>query len=475
MSFKRSLFKNILTLGGYNYTSQIAVFLSSIVLSRLLMPDEYGFVALITVFTGFVSVFADAGLSFAIIRSDYGLTYHKGVNNLAFYIGTILFSITMLLAFPIAYFYDDPKLVLPTMVMSTIFIFGSFNIVPSAILMKRLDFNYIGMVRLISNIVSILLMILFAFLGFSYWALILPNIMMHIVQYIFYSRKVKLGFRFYRLSYTKAAYRKTKSLITNLSSFNTINYWSRNADNLIIGKVYSNFDLGIYNRAYKMLQLSHNLISGLFGTVLYPSLKKLKSDGGDVNKEYSNILGIISIISFPISAILILIPDLFVRILWGPDWMMVAGLLPFFGLLILFQSLITTTGHMFILMEKEKIFMRIGIVSAVIMVASIVVGAFYSVKMIAISYTVGYMLINVPLYLYYGFSKTFGYNFRHIFRFWAPKLAFGILVLVSELIDFHYATFGLMALYAAHLVYLQGNDLKKLKEMVFVKLGINYR
>lgn len=472
MSFKKSLLKNIITLGGYNYTTQIAIFLSSIVLSRLLMPDEYGFVALITVFTGFITVFADAGLSFAIIRSDYGLTYHKAISNLSFYIGMLLFIITFLLAFPIGYFYDDPALVLPTMVMSTIFIFGAFKIVPNAILTKHLDFNYIGKARLISNVICILLMILFAFLGFSYWSLIIPNILLHIIQYVFYDYKVRLGFKFHKLSYTVIAYRKTKSLITNLSSFNLINYWSRNADKLIIGKVYSSYDLGIYNRAFRMLQLAHSLISGLFGTVLYPSLKKLKSEGGNVNDEYRNILGIISIINFPIAAILILIPNLFVRVLWGNDWILVADLLPYFGVLIIFQTLITTTGHIFILLEREKTFMQIGVVSAIIMVISVVIGAFFSVKMIAITYTTGYLLINVPLYLYYGFYKTFGFTFSHILKFWAPKLLFGFSFLIAEFTDLNILKYILALLYAIHLIYLQGNDLKKLKQMAFMKLGI---
>ena len=120
------------------------------------------------------------------------------------------------------------------------------------------------------------------------------------MQYIFFEYKVRIGFKFYKLSYPIVAYRKTKSLMENLSGYNLVNYWARNADNLIIGKVYSSYDLGIYNRAYKMLQLALSLISGLFGTVLYPSLKKFKSEGGNVNEEYSSILGIISIINFPV-------------------------------------------------------------------------------------------------------------------------------------------------------------------------------
>lgn len=475
MSFKKSLLKNIITLGGYNYVSQIAGFLSSIVLSRLLLPEEYGFVALITVFTGFVSVFADVGLSYAIIRSDYGLTYHKALSNLAFYIGLTLSFITILLAYPIGWFYEDSSLILPTIVMSTIFVFGAFAIVPNAILMKRLDFNYIGKIRLISNVISIVLMIIFAALGFSYWSLIIPVILMHISQYALFEYKVRLGFRFYRLSYSKIAFRKTKSLIKNLSGFNIINYWSRNSDNLIIGKYYSSYDLGIYNRAYKMLDLSNNLIGGIFGTVLYPSLKKLKSDGGNVNDEYRSILGIISIISYPIGAVLILIPDLFVRILWGNDWIMVADLLPYFGILIIFKTLVATTGHMFILLEREKTFMQIGVVSAIIMTTSIIIGAFFSVKIIAISYTAGFLLINVPLYLYYGFYKVFGQTVPHVLRFWMPKMLFGAGILVAELRGMKLILFVMVFLYGFHLIYAQRHDLNKLKDLFMSRLSKNVK
>jgi teichuronic acid exporter len=470
VNFKRTLLKNIITLGGYNYASQIAVFLSSIVLSRLLLPEEYGFVALITVFTGFVTIFADAGLTFAIIRSDYGHTYHRAITNLAFYIGVLLFVIMLILSFPIAYFYKDQSLVVPTMVMSTIFIFGALTVVPGALLSKKLDFNYIGKIRLISNLISIALMIILAYLGFSYWSLIIPNLILQFLQFALFEHKVKIGFKFYRLSYAIIAYRKTKSLMSNISSFNSVNYWARNADNLIIGKFYSVFDLGIYNRAYKLLQLALGLISGLFGTVLYPSLKKFKSEGGNVNEEYSNILGIISIINFPVGAILILIPKFFVLKLWGENWIQVAELLPYFGILIIFQTIVSTTGHIFILLGKEKKFMQIGITTSIILVLSIIAGAFYSVKMIAIFYTLGFMLIIMPVQLYFGFIKTFGFSVSEVLKFWMPKLIIGLAVLAAQLMGKNYWIYGLMTIYAIHLIYFQRHDLEKLQRLVVRKI-----
>ncbi len=465
MSFKKSLLKNIITLGGYNYSSQIAVFLSSIVLSRLLLPEEYGFVALITVFTGFVSIFADAGLTFAIIRSDYGRTYQRAVTNLSFYIGVALFLIMLLLAYPISYFYGDSRLILPTMIMSSVFIIGSFVIVPAAILTKNLDFAYVGKVRLISNLIAISLMILFALLGFSYWSLIIPNLFLQLLQFIFFEYKVRIGFKFLKIGYPIVAFRKTKSLIKNLSTYTLIHYWSRNADNLIIGKYYSSFELGIYSRAYKMLELAISLISGLFGTVLYPSLKKFQSEGGDIREEYSNILGIISIINFPVGAVMILIPDFFVRTLWGENWIQVAEYLPYFGILIIFQTLIWVTGQMYLLLEKEKTLMYIGVVSAIILVLSIIGGAFFSVKAIAISYTAGYMLIIIPVNLYFGFMKTFGYPFSHIVKFWLPKLTIGIALLIALIWGNIYWVAGLMLLFAIHLIYFQRHDLKKIRQL----------
>ncbi|RYG47193.1 MAG: hypothetical protein EOO01_15180, partial [Chitinophagaceae bacterium] len=76
MSFKKTLVKNLLVSGGYNYLSQAIAFFSSIIVSRLLTPESYGFVGIITVFTGFLSIFADSGISLAVIRSNYLYTYH---------------------------------------------------------------------------------------------------------------------------------------------------------------------------------------------------------------------------------------------------------------------------------------------------------------------------------------------------------------------------------------------------------------
>lgn len=453
------------------YGTQVANFLASIVLSRLLLPEEYGYVALITVFSGFVTLFSDAGLSFSIIRSDYGNTFHRATSNLAFYIGLLLFIVMVMLAWPIAYFYNDYSLIWPTIILSLSYIFGAMQIVPMAIVSKKMDFNYVGKVRFIANSVSIVLMILMALMGLSYWSLIIPLLAIQLVQYILFEKKVKLGFRFYKFSYTIAAFKITKSLLFNLSGFNLMNYWAANADGLIIGKFYGKYDLGIYQRAFRLLQLPFSFVSGLFGTVLYPSLKKLISTGGDFKKEYSSILGVISLLTFPMSAVMILIPDEMVQVLWGNDWLLVSDYLPFFGILIMIQSLLISNGQIFLLLEKEKTFMYLGIIDSIVRIVAMIIGAFFSVKGIVIARLVSFMFVIVPMSIYFAFIKSFGFSWSFIVKFWAPKLILSSIILLSLFMNIKILLYASTFLYLLHIIFYQRKELVKLKSIILNRIS----
>lgn len=469
MSFKKAFFKNLITFGGYNYAIQVLRFVATIVLSRFLLPEEYGFVALITVFTEYIKLFTNSGVTFAIVRSEYKYSYYKAVHSIAILIGVLLFLIMLGLAFPIAHFYKDKELIIPTMVFATVFLFQSMQVVPCAIYTKELNFNYIGKVNLIVHTVMMGAMIGMALLGFSYWSLIIPQILIVAIFYILINRKLKIK-PTYNWAQIKVAFRKTRSLIGNLSFFNTINYWARNADSLTIGKMYGKSDLGIYNRGYQFLTLSLTLITGTFSSVLFPSLQKLKEAGGNVNREYASVLGVISMLSLPIALPLILIPKWFVLVLWGKNWMQVAELLPYFGILILGQTLISTGGHIFVLYKKEKNLSILGIIQSIALVGGIVIGAFISLKMVIICYSIAYLVVVVPSTLYLGFYKSFGFEIREILVFWIPKLFAYSGLMLSVYLNIPLLTYALLIFLTTHILFYQRKDLGRLIELVKTKL-----
>ncbi len=462
MSFKKAFFKNVLVSGSYNYLSQLIVFLSSFITARLLLPENYGLVGLITVFTGFISVFADSGLSLAVIKSDFGRSYHKGMDGLALFTGVILFFLTSLLAWPIAIFYDNHNLILPTIVLSFTFITRSLSIVRSALLSKDLRFDDIGKLTLISTLLSIILTIILAYVGAEHWAIIIPQLLTTIFAFFYYESKIKLGYHLYPLKYVKIAYRHTRRSIKTLLGFNLVNYWSRNSDNLIVGKVYGVNDLGIYNRAYSLLTLPLSLITGLMGTVLYPSLKKLKVEGGDINTEYIFVLKIISILVYPIAFIFILFPQQLVLLLWGENWMEVGTLLPYFGLLIFGQSLLSTTGNILVLLSKEKTLMISGWYGAFFTIAGISIGAFYSLQAIAQFYSLAFILFVLPFNMIYIFYNALRFNLKELLIFWLPIILISIGIWISCYYDHFGAKVFLLATLFLNMCVGSRNEIKKI-------------
>jgi O-antigen/teichoic acid export membrane protein len=471
-NFKKSFFKNVLISGGYNYLGHGLTFFSSIIIARLLSPENYGLVGLITVFTGFISVFADSGISLAIIKSDYGYTYHKSLDTLALLMGIMLFLLTVALAFPIASFYENPGLVLPTMLLALTFILKSLSIVRGAILSKQLDFAYIGKVMLIGNLLSIVLTIILAYSGMQHWSIIIPQLLAATVTAILYERKLRLKFNYYHsFKHLKVAFRYTKAIIGSLIGFNLVNYWSRNTDNLIVGKNFGMNDLGIYNRAYSLLALPLVLITSLFGSVLYPSLKKLKNEGGDVNSEYMFVLKIISAIVFPISCALLLFPDLLVQLLWGDKWAKVATYLPYFGLLVFSQPLLSTVGNFLVLQGKERTLMYSGWFSSLFIVGSIAFGATFSMIAMVQAYALCFLLIVLPFNIVFVYHRKLKFSAAVLFRFWFPILSLSIGVWLGCFLDITLLKNVSIALLGISILLSSAKEIKAAANKVIRRFG----
>jgi O-antigen/teichoic acid export membrane protein len=471
LAFKKGFYRNILKLGGYQYSSEFLSFLASMVLARLLLPREYGMVAMITVFAEFAMIFSGAGISSDIIRSNYKFTYHKSMANLSLTLGFGLFFLLSILAYPIALFYENMKLIFPTIVISIQFIFKGLVTVHYALLSKELKFAYLGKVTFFTNLVSVGLMIILAYLGFSYWALIIPLIITEFLRYLYFSKKTGLQFKVYPWRYTVVAFRKAKSIIGNITGFKMINYWARNVDNILIGKMYGESSLGIYNRGYRFLNLSLKLITRLFGTVMYPSLKKLSDEGGSPHKEYLNILGVISLLSFPIGFILVIFPQSFVQIVWGSNWLDVAKFLPYFGLLVMAQTIISTTGNIYVLFKKESVLFIVGTISAGLMVGAIVLGALSSVFHVVLYYSLCYLALIVPIQVIFGFIRSFGYSVKSMIFFWAPKLSLYLGMWFTTWQGYHSITSILMGGYFLHLLYFQRRELLAIIKISFNKFN----
>ncbi|MEP6844365.1 MAG: oligosaccharide flippase family protein [Panacibacter sp.] len=427
MSFKKNFFKNLLIAGGYNYLSQLVTFVASLIISRILIPGDFGLVGLIAVFSGFITIFSDSGLSMAVIRSGYRQTYYRGLNFLSGLIGFLLFVAMLLLIYPISLFYSNTEILLPGIAIAFLFILKSLSIVPMAVLQKELRFGVAGRIFFISTLAGTVGTIVMAYAGFKYWSLIWSQYITALVSFLILYWHIPGLYTRTKFVVIIKSLALARVLIGRLLGFNIINYWARNADNLIVGKYYGTADLGIYNRAYMMLMLPLNLITGIFSSVLLPSFVKHKNEGGDIEQEYYFILKVISFINLPIAIMLILFPQALVTLLWGENWINVASLLPYFGLLVMTQTLVSTLASIMVMHKLEKQLMYTGWINAVFIVSGIILGATISLNAIAAFYSLAYILLVLPLYIFYVFNYKLKKQ-QNVLRFWLPKLFLSIYI-----------------------------------------------
>ena len=453
MSFKKNFFKNISTFAFYNYTTQGLEFLSTIILARLLLPKEYGLVAIIAIFSGFIQLFSTLGIGTSVVRTNYGYTFHRHLYNLSIWLGVLLTLILILLAWPISFFFSNEELILPTVVISFKFLFDSLSYVPYALLSKQLKFNILGSSRLARDAFQIGLTIILAFAGFSYWSLIIPLTIGPLIQYLILYRKVNVRLRVFGWRATLRIAYKIRSLMGNLTLNNFIKYWAGNADRVVIGKLYTETDLGLYNRALRFISMTNNLITGIFGAVLFPSLKNLMDEKGDANKEYLDILRIITLLNMFLVIILVLFPETLVFYLWGADWMGVSPFLPYVGIILIYDSIRGTLGSLYLLYERERYLLFTNAINSLLMVALVIIGGMLSMMHIIRFLALGYILITVPINMYFGFYRSFGYTIKGIFRFWLPYIAFGLSLFFAVEFEFMVLRWVLILIFMAFLLF----------------------
>jgi len=466
MGHWKDFFKNSLTLGFYNILIQGINFLSFTFLARFLDPSEFGLVAIITVFSGFLIIFSDAGLSYAVVREDFEEEFLEKLNVLSILIGILLMSTLLLLAKPIAWMYDSDDLFLPAISLSSMFLLQSIFLIPKAKMQKQMAFNKMGRFMAIGQTVVSVVAVTMAYLGYSYWSLIFSQIIGLIIQAILFIKHKPIKFVMLSLEEIRTTIAVVRSLLGNVSGFNMINYWARNADNLLIGKFYGESALGIYNYAYKLFYLPQGVINSVFSQMFLPSFKKMKDDGKDVQIEYLKLLGAVSFLITPMAFTFVLIPELTINILLGDKWLEVAEILPYFGVCLLLQPLMSPIGVLLVFNSKEKDLLVTGVINSVIAVLAISLGLVYSIKHIAFFYAIATIALCVPVAIILLMKKALNFSSSKLLIFWLPRLAISLLMLLSIWFGLSVALYICVSLYTIMSLFLEAGNIRLLTKTI---------
>lgn len=367
-------------------------FIISVVLARILSPEDFGLVGMVLVFTGFAALFGEMGFGAALIQREVLEERHySSIFWLNFLLGILLTGLIAMLAPVIANFYDEPRLVPLTTIIAINFMISSLGIVQTALLNRRMNFRLIAAVEMIAVLVAGGVAIFLAWAGYGVWSLgwqlVITTTIMVIGFWTVNGWRPKLLFDW-------QAVKELLGFSGNLLGFNSFNYWSRNADNLLVGRFLGTGELGIYTRAYTTMLLPISQVTNVLSRVMFPALSRVQHDKVRVKRIYLRSIALIALISFPMMMGLFVLAEPFILTLYGAKWIRVVSVIQILSLVGMVQSIVASVGWIYQSQGRTDWMFKWGLLVGSMGILSFIVGiAWGTIEAVALSYAIMNILL----------------------------------------------------------------------------------
>lgn len=367
----------------------------SVILARLLSPEEFGLIGMIVIFTGFAAVFVDMGFGAALVqKQDAEAVHYDSVFWVNAAMGLLLTALFVVGAPLIGAFYGEPLLLPLTTLLASNFFLGSLGVVQAARLRKALDFRSLAVVDLLALVLSGAVGVSMALMGWGVWSLAVQSVL---------ASALTAGLLWVvsdwapRLRLQWDAVRGLLGFSGHLLGFSALNYWFRNADNLLIGRVLGETALGVYAYAYRIMLLPVRNIASTIGSVMFPAFSAIQQDRPRVARLYLRTTRVIALVTFPMMLGLIIVAEPFVLGMLGAEWRAMVPVLQLLCVVGAVQSILTFNGNLYQSQGRTDLQLKVGGTTGVLGVAAIVMGLPYGVVGVALCYASYVMLSAYPV------------------------------------------------------------------------------
>lgn len=409
---KQSIWGALMTVGA---RAVIVLFnlASTAVLARLLAPEDFGVLAMVMSVVGLVGVFRDFGLSAAAVQASHSLTPVQASNlfwlNVA--AGALLTLLTMAAAPLIGRVFGQPALVPVTMCVALSFVLGSLGNQHAAMLHRMLLFKRKAAADIAGGLISLVLSILLALQGYSYWALVWGTIAGTATTSLLLVVLAPLRVQRPRRG---QGVRRLLSFGGHVTAFEFINYFHRNLDNILIGRFWGADALGLYSRAYQLLMFPITNLRAPINTVAYAAMSRLRDEPEQFRAYYCKVSFLLALTSMPLVAFLAVAAHEVIALLLGPRWQGAVAIFQALALAAFIQPVASLRGLVALSSGRSRDYLWLGVINAVVVCTAFVIGLRWGPVGVAMGYSLAIYLLLVP---------TVRMSFRHtrirMADFWA--------------------------------------------------------
>ena len=366
----------------------ILQFGSSIILARLLSPEDFGLFVMVIAFTGYLALFRDGGLSVATVqREEINQQQISSLFWINVALGITLALLVLCLAPALVWFYQEPRLRGIAILISISFLITGMTVQPQALLRRQMRFGVLAVINTVSMASGICVAIVLAAIGYQYWALVWQIVITATVTAI--------------LVFSVQSWRPDKPYISkdslpllkfggSLTISLALNQIIQSIDQIVIGRLMGSSPLGLYAQARKLLVLPSQLVATSITGVAVPSLSRAISNEPTFRRLFLNAVGITASVSMPPIAFMIMYPEDLLVFLFGDQWRESSPFVRILGIGYYLTAVHSAPGWLCIATDSVKKQLHWSLISTPLFVIGIVVGGLYSARGIAIAFTTGW-------------------------------------------------------------------------------------
>lgn len=329
-NLKQKAIKGVLWTSINRFTTISIQFISGIVLARLLTPDDYGCIGMLSIFMLVSSTFIDGGFGSALIQKkrptqeDYSTIFIWN-----FCISILIYAILYFTAPAIALFYNIPILSDILRIQGVVLIINALQTVQVNQLNKQFRFKKIAIVSLSTSILSLSVTIYLAYLGYGVWSLVIQNILLSLIPTFIYWTTNKW---YPKLIFSIESFKELFNFGFYMFLSSIINTTVNNIQGLLIGRLYNPMIVGYYSKAHSTEKLASTSISQIVGQVSYPLYAELQDNKSALINVVKRLTSLLAYITFPLLSLLALLATPVFNFLYSDKWL---NSVPYFQILCL--------------------------------------------------------------------------------------------------------------------------------------------
>lgn len=300
------------------FTTQGISFVFSMLIARMLLPSDYGVVAMLGIFMAVSGCFIDSGFGTALVRkidrteTDFCTVFYFNI-----VVACLFYSLLWIASPYIAQFYDMPLLETVTKVVGLNLIVGALAGIQSAQLSIAIDFKSRAKISVVTTIFTGIVGLWLAYKGYGVWALVFQGLSSNILRTILLWITVRWIPKFI---FSWNSFRELFSFGSKLLASGLLDTIYNNIYTIVIGKFFSAKSLGVYSRADGLAQFPSSNITSVLQSVTFPVLSTIQDDETRLSDAYKRFLRLSAFIVFPLMVGLSAVADPFIRIVLTDKW-----------------------------------------------------------------------------------------------------------------------------------------------------------